>query len=93
MNTRSKLLTAVLAGSLSFAAIGGAMAGSQGVPRTTDLAVRSVHGGILTLVDGSTYTLPYGFDASKLQPGQHVQVFWIAQEDKNLRDATMIAVD
>lgn len=90
MNTRSKLLTAVLAGTLAFGSIGTAMASSNNQHVTT-LPVLSVKNGVVMLVDGNRYTVPYGFDASKLQPGERVQIFWTPEEDSNTRNGTLIS--
>ena len=92
MNTRSKLITALVAGSLAFGSIGTAMASNNSTRHVTSLPVLSVENGVIILVDGNRYTVPYGFDVSKLQPGDRVQIFWTPEEDSTLRNATMIGV-
>ncbi len=82
MKNPSKLLTAILAGSLAMGALGASVGsvmadGNHYYGRQiANLQVRSVNDGILTLVDGATYKLPYGFDASKLSPGAQVSIVW-----------------
>ena len=92
MNTRSKLLTAVLAGAIAFGSIGTAMASNGNARQVTTLPVLAVDNGAIILVDGNRYTVPYGFDVSKLQPGDRVQIFWTPEEDSTLRNATMIGI-
>jgi Protein of unknown function (DUF1344) len=92
MKNHSKLLSAILAGSLAFGTVGAAMADSHNGTQSTFSSVRSVVGGVLTLADGTQYTLPYGFDASKLQSGERVAIMWTRVDNSAVRSASTISV-
>ena len=97
MKNRSKILSAILAGSLAFGAVGASvgsvMAGSGRGFQSTVLPIQSISKtGLVTLVDGSTYAVPYGFDVSTLKVGERVSIIWTPVKNSTTRDASTISV-
>ncbi len=91
MKNHSKILSAILAGSLAFGTIGAAMADSHNGYQSSFSTVRKVTETSVTLADGSTYALPYGFDASTLQVGERVSIFWTQDSDSHRTASTISA--
>ena len=71
---RTKILTALLVSTLGF----GALAAHAGALDSTKAAVTAVDAatGTVTLADGTSYNMPYGFDLSAVQPGKVVNIIW-----------------
>ena len=90
MKNHSKVLSAILAGSLAFGTIGAAMADSHSGYQSTFSSVRSVTATSVTLADNTTYLLPYGFDVTKLHVGERVSVLWTQDKDSH-RVASIIS--
>lgn len=98
MKNPSKVLSAILAGSLAMGALGASVGsvmadgnryyGNQ----ITNLEIRGVSGDVVTLVDGSSYKLPYGFDASTLESGERVSIVWSEAAAGDQRDVLKIFV-
>lgn len=92
MKNHSKVLSAILAGSLAFGTIGAAMAGSHDGYQSSFSSVRSVTATTVTLADNTTYALPYGFDASSLQVGERVSILWTQDKDAHRIATTISAI-
>lgn len=94
MKNTSKVLSAILAGALAMGTVGAsvstAMADSRQGFQSTILPIRAIHGNRVTLVDGSTYTVPYGFDVSKLHVGERVLITWMEEKGSTTKTATFI---
>lgn len=94
MKNTSKVLSAILAGALTMGTVGAsvstAMADSHQGYQSTTLPIRAIHGNTVTLVDGSTYTVPYGFDVSKLHVGERVSITWKDDKGSTTNTATFI---
>lgn len=99
MKNPSKVLSAILAGSLAMgalgASVGSVMADSNRYhgQQITNQEIRGVTDTVVTMVDGSTYKLPYGFDASTLVPGDRVAIVWTQDLADGPRTASNIFVN
>ena len=93
MKNHSKVLSGLLAGSLAFGTIGAAMANSQSGYQSSFSTVRSVTATSVTLADNTTYSLPYGFDVSKLHVGERVSIIWTQEKNSANRHASTISVN
>lgn len=92
MKTHSKVLSAILAGSLAFVTVGAATAGGKSGYQSTFSTIRSMTATSVTLDDGQAYSLPYGFNVSKLHVGERVAVVWTPEKNSSARDASSITV-
>jgi hypothetical protein len=78
MTKSSKILSAVLAGSLVMGSVATAFAASPLVGyQSTFGQIKEISGAVITLTDGSQFSVPYGFDASHLRVGEKVNVVWM----------------
>lgn len=78
MTKSSKILSAVLAGSLVMGSVASAFAASPLVGyQSTFGQIKAISGSTITLADGSQFTVPYGFNASRLHVGEKVNVVWL----------------
>lgn len=92
MTKTSKLLAATFAGALAFGTAGSALASSQ-YPQgyqSSFSTIKSLGGGSVTLANGKTFNVPYGYDMSKLKVGERVAITWL-DENGTYNAATIVA--
>ena len=74
----SKLLSLVIAASLTFGAAAFAATETSGTIKAIDTTALTI-----TLDDGTVYYLPAGFKLDAYKPGETVKITWDMQADKH----------